>query len=178
MKRILSLLLSALLAAACVPCLAAAADGLGVAALVPEARAAQDGAPAVTPLYCGPTQGAYRHGEAALDPGAPYVLFGQSDCWSMVAQGTPEAFGPVGWVETAALDAAPGPELAFPDALPVMIEEDAFLTDDPLAAEPARLLELPRGAQVTLLACWGDWGYAQYEADGAFLRAFFPLSAI
>lgn len=184
MKRILTLTLALLLlAGACVLAEGAegersAANDLGVGTLVPAPHAAQTDGAAPTALYCGPTQGAYRHGELTLDPGEPYVYFGQYDCWSMVALGTPEAMGPVGWVETAAIDAPSEPELAFADAVQVMIEEDAFLTDEPCAAEPPVLFSLPRGTLVTLLACYGDWGYAQCEVDGEYVRAFFPLSAV
>ena len=129
-------------------------------------------------LYCGPTQGAYRHGELMLDPGEPYAYFGQNDCWAMVALGTPGALGAVGWVEAAMLDAPQGRELTFDDALPVMVEDDTFLTDEPDTSEPTRLFELARGEVVTLLAQYGDWGYVQTEIDGQLVRAFLPASAI
>ena len=173
MKRLLPIFLALLLLPALV-----LAESLDVGLLTPALHepALQDAEPAA--LYCGPTQGAYRHGELALDPGAPYVYFGQYDCWAMVALGTPEAMGPVGWVEAAAIDAPAEPELTFSDALPVMVEDDTFLTDEPDAGEPAHLFELARGEVVTLLAQYGDWGYVQTEIDGEFIRAFVPASAI
>lgn len=135
--------------------------------------------PGVTALYCGPTQGFYRNGEATLDTHEPFVCFGQYDCWAMVAAGTAEAFGPAGWVESAALDGLDTvPSLGFDDALCVMIEDDTFLTDDPLAASPEPLSTIARGAQVTLLARFEGWGYVQTEIEGTPVRAFVPLSAI
>ena len=78
--------------------LSCAALGESAGALTPMERSPEaDGQ--VLDLYCGPTQGFYRHGGQTLDTGKPYVLFGQYDCWAMAAQGTAESFGPVGWVE-------------------------------------------------------------------------------
>ena len=172
MKRIAALLCALLL----LPALALG-EGIDIGALTPAAHVAEpDAAP--TALYCGPTQGFYRHGELMLDPSEPYVYFGQHDCWAMVALGTPEAMGAVGWVEAAAIDAPAEPELLFADALPVMVEDDTFLTDEPDAQEPPQLCAIARGTTVTLLAQYGDWGYVQCEVDGVPARAFLPLSAI
>lgn len=158
--------------------LPACAEEIDIGALVPHVLPEQS-EPGVAALYCGPTQGFYRHGEATLDTAAPFVCFGQYDCWAMVAAGTADAFGPVGWVESAALDGLETvPSLGFDDALAVMIEDDTFLTDDPLAASPAQLAPLARGAQVTLLARYGDWGYVQAEIEGTPVRAFVPLGAM
>ena len=174
MKRAAPLALALLLLA--LPALAQ--EALEIGALAPVVLPAQD-ASGECALYCGPTQGFYRHGEAVLDTREPFVCFGQYDCWAMVAAGTPEAFGPVGWIEAAALSSLDGAAaLSFEDALPVMIEEDAPLTDNPLSDAPAALATLPRGTQVTLLAGFGDWGYVQTELEGVPVRAFVPLAAI
>ena len=174
MKRAAPLALALLLLA--LPALAQ--EALEIGALAPVVLPAQD-ASGECALYCGPTQGFYRHGEAVLDTREPFVCFGQYDCWAMVAAGTPEAFGPVGWIEAAALSSLDGAAArSFEDALPVMIEEDAPLTDNPLSDAPAALATLPRGTQVTLLAGFGDWGYVQTELEGVPVRAFVPLAAI
>lgn len=133
------------------------------------------------PLYCGPTQGFYRHGEQTLDLSQPYVLFGYSDCWAMAAQGTPEAFGPVGYVEAAALPLdESAPVLAFEDALPAMIEDDAPATDNPLAVDPYLnwSITLPRGEQVIVLAALDDWLYVQCEIGNAPARVFVPAACV
>ena len=153
------------------PLCAAAQDvsALDVCVLTPVAFGAveEGGTPA---LYCGPTQGSYHFGEQTLDLSKPYVFFGQSDCWAMVAQGTPDAFGPVGWVESALLDALPdAPELSFDNALTAMVEEDASVTNDPLVAG---------GTEVIVLASFGDWLYVQTEIAGAPARVFIPAVAI
>ena len=130
-------------------------------------------------LYLGPTQGFLREDGAALDTGRPFVCFGQADCWAMVAPGTPEDFGPVGWIESAALDALDGAaELTFADALEVMIEDDAPLTADPLHENIPALAMLPRGTRVLLLARYGDWGYVQTALYGVPVRAFVPMATI
>ena len=172
MKRMFLLLCALLLLPAL--CFAEAVD-IGV--LVPMAHEAQAGGEPVA-LYCAPTQGAYRHDELTIDLGEPYVCFGQYDCWAMVAAGTPDAMGPAGWVETAALDIEQGSELSFSDAYQEMVEDDTFLTDEPWAGEPAQLMSLPRGTIVTLLAQYEGWGYVQCEIDGIFVRGFLPLEAI
>lgn len=162
------------------PLIAAAQDiaPLGVDMLAPVACEAQAGGSAID-LYCGPTQGFYRVGEEVLDLAKPYVFFGQFDCWAMVAQGTPDAFGPVGWVESALLDALPdAPELAFREAVSAMIEEDAIATNNPLSADSEAISALPRGAQVIILAQYGDWLYIQTEIDGLPARVFIPAKTI
>ena len=175
--RFFKVMLAAFLLCLLLPCgvLGESADVnvLAPMAISPEA----DGQ--VLDLYCGPTQGFYRHGEAVIDTREPFVCFGQYDCWAMVAAGLPEAFGPVGWIEAAALSSLEGAaELGFEDALMVMIEEDAPLTDDPLSDAPEALATLPRGTQVTLLAGFGDWGYVQTELGGTPVRAFVPMATI
>ncbi len=140
-----------------------------------------DGEAQILDLYCGPTQGFYRHGEQALNTGEPYVLFGQYDCWAMVAQGTPESFGPVGWVEAGAITDIPyEPQLAFEDGFAATIEENAMFTDNPMAAEPYAgwTTGIAAGAQVTVLAQLGDWLYVQSEIEDTPIRAFIPMSAV
>lgn len=152
-------------------------DSFEIGALAPVELSAQEEA-LVADLYCGPTQGFFRHDALSVDTGAPFVYFGQYDCWAMVASGTLEDMGPIGWVESAAFLAPENPQLAFEDALTVMVEDDTFLTDEPLAASPARLCDIARGTQVILLAQYEGWGYVQGEIEGTPVRAFLPLSAI
>lgn len=173
MKHIALFLLLCLL---CMPALAQEAQL--VPPLTPVVPGEQQ-APAQAALYCGPTQGFYRPGEDVLDTGAPFVCFGHYDCWAMVAQGTQDSFGPVGWVEAAAIDGLDSaPLLGFEEALTAMVEEDTFLTDDPLAAEPRRLCSVARGTQVLLLAQMDGWLYVQGEIDGVPVRAFVPAHAV
>ena len=177
MRKLLSLFALLLM----LPLCAAAQDvsALDVCVLTPIAFGAveEGGTPA---LYCGPTQGSYRVGEQTLDLSKPYVFFGQSDCWAMVAQGTPDAFGPVGWVESALLYALPdAPELSFDNALSAMVEEDASVTNDPLGEGGAPWdTTLARGTDVIVLASFGDWLYVQTEIAGAPARVFIPAGAI
>lgn len=178
MRKILFLFALLLL----LPLMASAQDiaSLGVDTLTPAACQAQEHGSTID-LYCGPTQGFYRAGEETLDLAKPYVFFGQFDCWAMVAQGTPESFGPVGWVECALLDALPDmPALAFESALTAMVEEDASVTNDPLAvsADNHWALTLPRGTQVVILAQMGDWLYIQTELDTLPARVFIPSNTV
>lgn len=177
MKKLLLILL---LMALSLPIAATAEDAVltfDIGALAPvELDAEPDGLP--TALYCGPTQGFYRDGEQTLDTAAPFVYFGQFDCWAMVASGTLDAMGPIGWVEAAAFIAPYEPQLSFDDALSVMVEDDTFLTIEPLAQTPTPLCAIARGTQVVLLAQYEGWGYVQTEIDGVPARAFLPLSAI
>lgn len=153
----------------------ASAEDLGVTVLEPIAMTV-DAEAAQLELYCGPTQGFYRHEEQTLDTGKDYVVFGQYDCWAMAAQGTPESFGPVGWVEAGAIENLPyDPQLGFEDALAVTVEDEAILTND---FENAIVRIVP-GTVVTLLAQFGDWGYVQAEFDDMLpIRAFIPMSSI
>lgn len=135
----------------------------------------------VLELYCGPTQGSYRHAGQTLDTGSPYVLFGQYDCWAMVAQGTPNRFGSVGWVEAGSITDIPyEPQLAFEDGFAATVEETAPVTDNPLAEDPfdGWTAALTTGTQVTVLAQLGDWLYVQAELPDAPLRAFVRADAI
>ena len=153
---------------------------LGVDTLIPIACEAESES-GVIDLYCGPTQGFYRPDSQTLDLGKPYVFFGQFDCWSMVAQGTPDAFGPVGWVESALLETLPEtPELAFEQALSAMVEEDSVITSDPLSISEDTAWSNPiaRGEEVIVLAQYGDWLYVQTELNDMPARVFIPISAI
>lgn len=129
-------------------------------------------------LYCGATQGFYRHAEQTIDLSVPFVCFGQYDCWTMVAQGTPEDFGPVGWIEGGLFAGENLPELSFEDAYAAMIEETAIVTNDPLSPSAAWDVSLERGTQVTVLAALGDWLYVQTEVGGTPARVFVPASAM
>ncbi|MBR5301465.1 MAG: hypothetical protein IKU38_01350 [Clostridia bacterium] len=176
--RLLSMMLSVLLIAL-LPCcsLGEAAD---IAALTPIEMAAQaEGQP--LDLYCGPTQGFYRHGEQQLDAGKPYVLFGQYDCWAMAAQGTKESYGPIGWVEAGSIADIPyEPQLGFEDGFAAMIEEDAPATDNPVAEDPFEGWDvtLSAGTQVTVLAQLGDFIYVQAEIGDAPARVFIPVGSV
>lgn len=154
-----------------------AEEALDLASLAPVELPASSEAQ-VAELYCGPTQGFFRHDGLTLDTGKPFVYFGQHDCWAMVAGGTLEDMGPVGWVESAAAIFPEEPQLSFDDALPAMVEEDTFLTDEPFAASPVHLCELARGTQVLLLAQYEGWVYVQADLEDTPIRAFLPLSAV
>ena len=161
------------------PCMALSeavdADVLAPIAMEPEAQAQ------VLELYCGPTQGFYRHGEQTLDTGKPYVLFGRYDCWAMVAQGTPEAFGPVGWVEAGAIPEMPEePSAAFENGFAATVEETAPLTDNPLAAEPFATWDaaLAQGDAITILAQLDGWLYVQSEIEDTPVRAFIKADTV
>lgn len=132
-------------------------------------------------LYCGPTQGFYRHHEQTLDTSKPYVLFGQYDCWAMAAQGTKDSFGPVGWVEAGAIANIPyEPQLSFEDGFAAMIEETAPMTDNPLAENlfEGWSVAFEPGTQVTALAQLGDWLYVQAEIEDTPVRAFIKMDTI
>lgn len=158
--------------------LPACAQELDIGALVPIPMEAAYGKATPVDLYCGPTMGFYRDGEAVIDLGEPFVYFGQYDCWAMVAPGTPEAMGAIGWIESAAASLPEEPQLGFDDALPAMVEEDTYLTVTPFAKSPDPLCTLARGAQVLLLAQLGDWAYVQAEIGETPVRAFLPVRAI
>ena len=172
--RFLKFAILSLLVCLMIPALACGED-LGVTALEPIAMTAEADAQ-VLELYCGPTQGFHREADQTLDTGKDYVIFGQYDCWAMAAQGTPDAFGPVGWVEAGSIENLPyDPQLSFEDALVVTVEDETVLTND---FENAIVRVVP-GTQVTLLAQYGEWGYVQAEFDDMLpIRAFIPMSAI
>ena len=177
--RMFILFLAAMLVCLLLPC-AALSEAIDDAVLEPVVMTPEvEGQ--ILDLYCGPTQGFYRHGEQTLDTGKDYVLFGQYDCWAMAAQGTPESFGPVGWVEAGSITDIPyDPQLAFEDGFAAMVEESAQLTDNPMAADPFAgwTATLEQGTQIIVLAQLGDWLYVQSEAEGAPLRAFIKADTV
>ena len=135
----------------------------------------------VLDLYCGPTQGFYRHAGQTLDTGKPYVLFGQYDCWAMAAQGTADSFGPVGWVEAGSIPDIPyEPQLGFEDGFAAMVEEIAPMTDNPLAEDPfdGWTVSLEPGTQIIVLAQYGDWLYVQAELGDTPVRAFIQADTV
>ena len=172
MKRMLTLLLTL-----CLLCASALAQETAVTALIP---AAMDPIESFEPvaLYCGPTQGFYRHEEQTIDLSQPFVCFGQYDCWVMVAQGTPGSFGPVGWIEGGLFGESGVPELSFEDGFAAMVEETAAVTDDPQNGDSAWGIALERGAQITVLAGYGDRLYVQTQINGTPARVFIPASTL
>ena len=175
MKAMMRLLACALLCLALTP--AVAED---VFALVPVQMPAEAEAQELA-LYCGPTQGFYRHAGQTLDTGAPYVVFGQYDCWAMAAQGTAEAFGPVGWVEAGFLPGLDGAaELGFDDGFAATLEQDAPATNDPLADDPFAHWDavLPCGTQVIVLAQLDGWLYVQAELEDVPARVFIAAETV
>ena len=175
MKRFFPLLIALLLLA--VPTLAETVD---IAPLVPVEMAAENDTQTLD-LYCGPTQGFYRHNAQTLDVSKPYVIFGQYDCWAMAAQGTKDAFGPVGWIEAALLADMPyEPQLAFEDGFAAIIEETAAVTDNPLAANPFEgwTAKLEPGAEITVLAQFGGWLYVQGDIGGTPARVFIKADTV
>ena len=152
----------------------------GMDLLTPVEMAASEDAQTLD-LYCGPTQGFYRHEEQTLDLGQPYVFFGQYDCWAMVAQGTAEQFGPVGWVEAGSLAAVPyEPQLGFENGFAATVEDTAALTDNPLADDPfgGWTFSLAPGAPITVLAQYGDWLYVQATIEDTPVRAFIAAKTV
>ncbi|MBR4040472.1 MAG: hypothetical protein IKJ11_10315 [Clostridia bacterium] len=179
--RLISSMLALLVAMlVCLLPAASLGEAIDLEALTPiEMTAEAEGQ--VLDLYCGPTQGFYRHGDQMLDTGKPYVLFGQYDCWAMAAQGTKDDFGPVGWVEAGSITDIPyEPQLAFEDGFAAMIEETAPLTGNPLSENPFEgwTAALEAGTQVTVLAQMGDWLYIQTEIEGIPARVFIPVHTI
>lgn len=135
----------------------------------------------VLDLYCGPTQGFYRHGEQTLDTSKDYVLFGQYDCWAMAAQGTADHYGPIGWVEAGSITDIPyEPQLGFENGFAAMVEETAPMTDNPLATNPfdGWTEKLEAGTQITVLAQLDDWLYVQSEIGDMPVRAFIKADTV
>lgn len=155
-------------------------EGIDAAALTPIAMT-PEAEGQILDLYCGPTQGFYRHNDQTLDTGKDYVLFGQFDCWAMAAQGTSESFGPIGWVEAGSITDIPyEPQLAFEDGFAAMVEESAQLTDNPMAADPfdGWTAVLEPGTQIIVLAQLDDWLYVQAEAGASPVRAFIKAETV
>ena len=176
MKRLFLILC---LLAILLPC-AALSESVEIAALVPTAMT-PDSEAQVLDLYCGPTQGFYRRENNALDTGKPYVIFGQYDCWAMAAQGTPDAFGPVGWVEAGFVANIPyEPQLAFEDGFAAIVEETAAVTDNPMADNPFEgwVVQLAPGTEITVLAAYGDWLYVQCELEDTPARVFIKADTV
>ena len=158
------------------PCCTAEQDGfgLGVETLAPVSLPGAADAPTV-PLQCGPTA-QFAPSGLTLDLSQPYVFFGQTDCWAMVASGTADAPGPVGWVQAAAADFPAEPELLFEDAVMITVMEDTALTLTPAGDAPS-FADISEGLQAVVLASLGGWAYIQTEADGMPVRGFIPLSS-
>lgn len=175
MRRLISIFIM-LLILALLP-LAALCEDMDAAILTPIAMAPETEGQ-ILDLYCGPTQGFYRHGDQTLDTGKAYVLFGQYDCWAMAAQGTPEKFGPVGWVEAGSITDIPyEPQLAFEDGFAAMVEEDAKATNDPFGTTEWNEV-LPQGTQITVLSSVGEWLYVQCDIQGVPARVFIPANTV
>ena len=174
--RMFKLFFASMLVCLLLPC-AALSEAIDAAVLTPiEMTPEAEGQ--VLDLYCGPTQGFYRHSEQTLNTGKPYVLFGQYDCWAMAAQGTADAFGPIGWVEAGSIVDIPyEPQLGFEDGFAAMVEEEAMATNDPLGASEWDIV-LPQGTQITVLAQLGEWLYVQCDVGDVPARVFIPANTV
>ena len=176
MKKLIPLLALLLLLA-----LPTCAQELEIGALSPVGMDAAYGETTLIDLYCGPTMGFYRDGEAVIDLGQPFVFFGQYDCWAMAAQGTADSFGPVGWVEAGSIPDIPyEPQLGFEDGFAAMVEETAPMTDNPLAEDPfdGWTAALEPGTPIIVLAQYGDWLYVQSELEDMPVRAFIMADTV
>ena len=175
MRRLLPLLMLLALLPLC-----AFAEAIDAYSLSPIEMPIEESAQ-ILDLYCGPTQGFYRHEAHTLDTGKPYVLFGQHDCWAMAAQGTAASFGPIGWVEAGSIADIPyEPQLSFEDSFAAVVEEPAAVTDHPLADDPfaAWSITLEPGTEIIVLAQLGDWLYVQAELDGIPARVFIKADTV
>lgn len=175
MKRLIVLFLALLLLSPAV-----LAEDAGLSPLVPIEMLPEEIAQTLD-LYCGPTQGFYRHAGQTLDTGKPYVIFGQYDCWAMAAQGTASDFGPVGWVEAGSIADLPyEPQLAFEDSFAAIVEEIAAVTDHPLSSDPFAgwTIAFDQGAEITVLAQLGDWLYVQGEFEDIPARVFIKADTV
>lgn len=143
--------------------------------LVPEAAECA-GESYEVPMYAGPTV-QYMQLDAVLDPSESFVCFGQNDCWTMVAQGTPDNFGPVGWVETAAIPAQDCAVLLFENQLAAMVEEDAPLTFVPASDAPSQLT-LHHGDPIQILGRYESFLYIETNKEDLPIRGFVPESTV
>ena len=143
--------------------------------LVPQAAECADESCEV-PMYAGPTA-QFMQMDATLNPSEAFVCFGQNDCWTMAAQGTPDSFGPVGWVETAAIPAQDCAELLFENQLAAMVEEDAPLTFVP-SSEEHPLLTLHHGDPIQILGRYESFLYIETDKEDLPIRGFVPESTV
>lgn len=129
----------------------------------------------IIPMYKGPTV-QYEEMDISLDPSKPYVFFGQSTSWMMVAIGTPDDYTNAGWIEGAALTLPLEPDLSFADRLPAMVEETADITFSPYETEP--IGQLAEGTMVDILARDGSFLYIECPFGDTYIRCFIRESAI
>ncbi len=130
------------------------------------------------PMYAGPTVQFTRIQDTVLNPSIPFVCFGQNDCWTMVAQGTPDTFGPVGWVETSSVPAQTYNELLFEGQLAAMVEEDAPLTFIPETDGTSPFTTLHHGDSIQILARYESFLYIETDNGDLPVRGFVPESAV
>ncbi|MBQ8093684.1 MAG: hypothetical protein IJ242_08930 [Clostridia bacterium] len=173
-KRHFAIILSGVLML-CTACAAAAIPGIDELTPVPQTLLTDT---VTIPLYAGPTVQYPEIGQNAFDPSKPYVCFGQSDCWAMVASGTPDEPGITGWIETAALNMDSMTELSFSNRLSAMVEDPAPLTFSLNEADAPVFCTLPRGTDIQILARYGAQLYIETELDSGPVRGFIPEAAV
>ncbi|MBQ9008685.1 MAG: hypothetical protein IJ088_05065 [Clostridia bacterium] len=145
--------------------------------LVPETAECADESCEI-PLYAGPTVQFAQIPDAILDPSRPFVCFGQSDSWTMVAEGSPDSFGPVGWVQTASVPAQTCGELLFENQLAAMVEEDAPLTFTPGGDNVPVFVTLHHGDAIRILGRYDSFLYVEAETGDLPVRGFVPESSV
>ncbi len=148
----------------------------GVSELTPVACEGLDDGE-ICPLLFGPTFIFYHQEDASFDFTQPFVYFGTIESWSMVASGTPDSFGPVGWVPLFPVDLSPASPYERELALPVYL-----LQETPCLASPSEdasvLGMLSPENEYLLLATYQEYGYIEGVLSESPVRAFIPLNAI
>jgi hypothetical protein len=130
-------------------------------------------------VYSAPDENSFRDSKAQVTTDETVEIFGVTGEWVLVGYPIGNGSrGRIGYIDDSTLaDADNVAQIAFTD-IKLTLTKKANATDDPLRGK-TKLFELPKAAEVMLLAFLGDdWAYVETTYKDKPCRAFIPRTAL
>jgi len=131
-------------------------------------------------VYSAPSAKSWRgaKGKAAITSGSEIFVAGEEDGWMLILYELDSGVIRAGYIDTGKIsgDYAPAESLSFP-RLAMKLTGKCEMTEDPIR-QNAMIGTLKKGAQVTCLARYRNWIYAETTVSGKKARGFIEPSAL
>lgn len=116
------------------------------------------------------------NGKAAVSTNDWIQVFGEEDGWILIQYAIDSQHMRFGYIPAESLPKNARVAPLVWDAKVAYLAQDTFLTDDPLYSQ-SKLLSLPQGQSVWVLATMGDWAYVE-SGSGDWARGFVRLEQL
>lgn len=125
------------------------------------------------PVYSGPDTTYYRAASGrAMVGGGQLRLWGFTGDWALIGYGLSNNLYRIGYIQRSGVPADVVAEELFFGSQTATITAPAVVNDDPII-KPTKIFELPKGAQVTLLAYLNEtWAYIETTFQNQPIRGF------